>query len=66
MTTSLRPALIALHTALGTWERYPYGVHYCTTCDTLYEWWLGCDGCRRAPRATLAAVLHELVEVARP
>jgi hypothetical protein len=50
MTTSpLRPLLIALHTALGTWETYPYGVHYCVVCDALYEWWLGCGGCGRPP-----------------
>jgi hypothetical protein len=35
MTTNLlRPPSSALHTALGTWERYPYGVRYCPTCDT--------------------------------
>ena len=67
MTTHpLRHALIALHTALGTWNRYPYGVHYCATCDALYDYWLGCQGCERAPHATLAAMLSELVEVVRP
>ena len=86
MTTHpLRHALIALHTALGTWDRYPYGVHYCATCDALYDYWLGAGrreqapadrrvrgrrleitGCGRAPHATLAAMLRELVEVVRP
>jgi hypothetical protein len=38
MTTNpLRHALIALHTVLGTWDRYPYGVHYCAMCDALYS-----------------------------
>ncbi len=45
MTTNpLRHALIALHTALGTWTRYPYRVHYCATCDALYDYWLGSMG----------------------
>ena len=67
MTTNpLRHALIALHTVLGTWTRCPYGVHYCATCDALYDYWLGCDRCGRAPHATLAAVLSELIEVVRP
>ena len=66
MTTHpLRHALIALHTALDTWNRYPYGVHYCATCDALYDYWLGCAGCGRAPHATLAAVISELVEAVR-
>jgi hypothetical protein len=67
MTTNLlRSALIALHTVLGTWDRYPYGVHYCEVCDALYDYWIGCAGCQRAPHATLAAVLGELVEAVRP
>ncbi len=36
--------LIVLHTLLGTWDRYPSGVHYCSGCDALYDWWLGCEG----------------------
>ena len=67
MTTNpLRHALIALHTVLGTWTRYPYGVHYCAVCDALYDYWLGCEGCGRAPHAMLAATLHQLVEAVRP
>ena len=47
MTTNLsRETLIILHTLLGTWDRYPFGVHYCDVCDALYDWWLGCDGLR--------------------
>jgi len=52
MTTNpLRHTLIVLHTLLGTWDRYPFGVHYCAACDALYDWWLGCDGCGRPPAA---------------
>ncbi len=65
-TDPSRHALIALHTVLGTWNQYPYGVHYCGTCDTLYDYWLGGEGCGRVPHATLAAVLHQLVEAVRP
>lgn len=55
MTTNLsRETLIILHTLLGTWDRYPFGVHYCDVCDALYDWWLGCVGCGRSP-ATCAA-----------
>jgi hypothetical protein len=50
MTTNrLRRALVALHSLLGTWETYPFGVHYCAVCDVLYDWWLGCAGCGRPP-----------------
>jgi hypothetical protein len=50
MTTNpLRRALVALHALLGTWGRYPYGVHYCAVCDRLYDCWLGCAGCGRPP-----------------
>jgi len=33
-----RHALIALHTVLGTWDHHPYSVHYCGTCDALYDY----------------------------
>ena len=50
MTTNpLRHVLIALHTVLGTWTRYEFGIHYCQTCDALYDYWLGCAGCGRPP-----------------
>jgi hypothetical protein len=62
-TNPLHRALIALHTLLGTWDRYPYGVHYCATCDRLYDWWLGCAGCGRP--ACDARLLGELVGLLR-
>jgi hypothetical protein len=69
MTTNpIRRALIALHTALGTWHHYPYGVHYCATCDALYDYWLGCEGCGLPPGATAAldAECAQDVEVVQP
>jgi hypothetical protein len=50
MTTNLSSrTLIILHILLGTWNRYPFCVHYCDVCDALYDWWLGCDGCGQPP-----------------
>jgi hypothetical protein len=59
---------VALHTALDTWDRYPYGIHQCEVCDALYDYWLGCEGCGTPLHAarTLDAPLDELVEVVRP
>jgi hypothetical protein len=48
-STPRRQALLRLHTTLGTWTRYPFGVHYCEACDMLYDWWLGCAGRGRPP-----------------
>jgi hypothetical protein len=64
MTSTLRrQALIRLHTALGTCTRYPFGVHYCATCDGLYDWWLGCAGCGRPPcDGRLLPALVELLQ----
>jgi hypothetical protein len=60
MTTNpLRHALVALHTALGTWHTYPYGVPYCPTCDRLYASWPGCPG--RGRPACDGRLLAELV-----
>jgi hypothetical protein len=68
MTTNPLPhALVALHTLLGTWDRYPDGVHYCEACDRLYDWWLGCAGCGRPPcDGHLLPALVELLQGRRP
>ena len=52
MTGTLhRQVLIRLYTALGTWTRFEFGVHYCQTCDALY------DGPHR-PRGPFPAPRH--------
>jgi hypothetical protein len=48
-TIRLRPLLIALRTAFGTWKTYRFGALYRAACDALYDCWVGCADCGRPP-----------------